>query len=669
MQISKNRIILRRIVLMMTRQQTVQRKVLRKVKKNWVTVAIAGLIASNLVAPATASAQSWTARTPEEISQDIQGYKTVKDLSTYQIVWGDTLWGLSQASGFSISEFISAFGIQNPNLIYAGNRLGESSVGFTPSRTKSAEGTYKVVYGDTLSSIAASFDTTVERLVSWNNIMNQDLIFPGQNLLVTENAQIAESDKTETEEAQNDVKENTPVTGSEDETETVVEEPVISDDESDYDNVDEEEETESDVETPEDEAETGSDVETPGNEEETGSDVETPEDEEETGSDVETPEDEEETGSDVETPEDEEETESDVETPAEETPSEPEEETPVEEVLTKEEQFIKNLKAAFPEVSAHFTFGDAQSRNVPENLDVFLTIDWEGVSENAYDLKEDGQKAADDVKQYIVDAGFEYLDNRSMFGHIIFVDVDSASIENMPVKPSNPVEENPVEEEQPSDPVEENPIEEEQPTEPVEEVLTKEEQFIKNLKAAFPEVSAHFTFGDAQSRNVPENLDVLLSIKWEGVSENAFEMKEDGQKAADNVKQYLNDAGFEYFDNRGMIEHIFFVDVDSASVENMPVKPSNPVEENPVEEEQPTEDVVEDEQLTDDVAEEEQPTEDVVEEEPADDVAEEEPTDESEEEQQAGDLISDEEQYVGEDPEGEAPVEETPVEEVLTKEE
>ncbi|MFJ1626516.1 LysM peptidoglycan-binding domain-containing protein [Marinilactibacillus psychrotolerans] len=496
---------------MMTRQQTVQRKVLRKVKKNWVTVAIAGLIASNLVAPATASAQSWTARTPEEISQDIQGYKTVKDLSTYQIVWGDTLWGLSQASGFSISEFISAFGIQNPNLIYAGNRLGESSVGFTPSRTKSAEGTYKVVYGDTLSSIAASFDTTVERLVSWNNIMNQDLIFPGQNLRVTENAQIAESDKTETEEAQvaesattetekaqNDVKENTPVTGSEDETETVVDQPVISDDETDYDNVEE------------------------------------PVDEEDNSEPVD-------------------------ETPEEETPSEPDQPVdeendsePVDE-LTRNEIFFNAIRAELGNDAEHVRFSKSTWADEPKwdvRLDLNSTemMDIEG-EQNPFPTQEEMLAASKNVESYLNAQGYEFFLGEGMVSNSFFIDLDNPN----PAQPTEPVEETP------SEPVDETPIEEETPSEPGEEVLTKEEQFIEDINAALPDVSAQFIFGDAQSRDVDENLDVYLSIQWE----DEMEATKEGEQASARVEQYLNDKGFDYFVGKGMGEHIFFIDVDS----------------------------------------------------------------------------------------------------------
>lgn len=43
---------------------------------------------------------------------------------------------------------------------------------------------YSVKSGDTLSSIAKKYNTTVNQLVSWNNIKNKNLIYPGQKLRV-----------------------------------------------------------------------------------------------------------------------------------------------------------------------------------------------------------------------------------------------------------------------------------------------------------------------------------------------------------------------------------------------------------------------------------------------------------------------------------------------------
>ena len=46
--------------------------------------------------------------------------------------------------------------------------------------------TYTVRSGDTLSSIARRYNTTVTRLVSWNKLSNVNLILVGQRLKVAE---------------------------------------------------------------------------------------------------------------------------------------------------------------------------------------------------------------------------------------------------------------------------------------------------------------------------------------------------------------------------------------------------------------------------------------------------------------------------------------------------
>lgn len=63
----------------------------------------------------TASAAEWTARTPEQIE--------ITDGSKYLIIWGDTLWAISEASGVSVDALVEMNQIANRDLIYAGNTL------------------------------------------------------------------------------------------------------------------------------------------------------------------------------------------------------------------------------------------------------------------------------------------------------------------------------------------------------------------------------------------------------------------------------------------------------------------------------------------------------------------------------------------------------------------
>lgn len=59
-----------------------------------------------------------------------------------------------------------------------------SKVGNTTSTTKSDKIYYTVKSGDTLSYIAYRYSTTVDKLVSLNNIKNRDLIYVGQRIRV-----------------------------------------------------------------------------------------------------------------------------------------------------------------------------------------------------------------------------------------------------------------------------------------------------------------------------------------------------------------------------------------------------------------------------------------------------------------------------------------------------
>ena len=64
----------------------------------------------------------WIAKTVDETKKEIavQGDDIQKG---YQIQWGDTLWGISQATGIPISQIVAANNLADPDLIYAGDFL------------------------------------------------------------------------------------------------------------------------------------------------------------------------------------------------------------------------------------------------------------------------------------------------------------------------------------------------------------------------------------------------------------------------------------------------------------------------------------------------------------------------------------------------------------------
>lgn len=97
----------------------------------------------------------------------------------YTVKRGDTLWKISKRYGVSIEKIVSLNNIQNPNLIYTGQRLripvssGQTNIIY-----------YRVRRGDCLWRIARRYGTTVNNLVRLNKIRNPNLIYIGQVLRI-----------------------------------------------------------------------------------------------------------------------------------------------------------------------------------------------------------------------------------------------------------------------------------------------------------------------------------------------------------------------------------------------------------------------------------------------------------------------------------------------------
>jgi LysM repeat protein len=119
--------------------------------------------------------------------------------ATYVVQPGDTLWRISRQFGTTVDAIVRANNIPNPNLIYVGQVLeipvGPTTVpptaGPTPTPGPTTAPTqppptqtYVVQPGDNLTRIAARFGTTVQALVQANNIVNPNLIYVGQVLII-----------------------------------------------------------------------------------------------------------------------------------------------------------------------------------------------------------------------------------------------------------------------------------------------------------------------------------------------------------------------------------------------------------------------------------------------------------------------------------------------------
>ena len=96
---------------------------------------------------------------------------------THIVQYGENLSTIAVQYGTTWQELARINALSNPDIIYQGQTL--SVVG---GQSVATSGYCVVEYGDTLSTIAAQFGTTVEHLVLANGISNPNLIYAGQVL-------------------------------------------------------------------------------------------------------------------------------------------------------------------------------------------------------------------------------------------------------------------------------------------------------------------------------------------------------------------------------------------------------------------------------------------------------------------------------------------------------
>lgn len=115
----------------------------------------------------------------------------------YTVRRGDTLWAIARRYGTTIQEIAQINGIKNVNLIYPGEVLRIHTNSNTHGSESNATGKifYTVKKGDTLWAISRRYGTTVQNLVSWNNIQNRNLIFPGQRIIIYRNTEANSSSR------------------------------------------------------------------------------------------------------------------------------------------------------------------------------------------------------------------------------------------------------------------------------------------------------------------------------------------------------------------------------------------------------------------------------------------------------------------------------------------
>lgn len=124
------------------------------------------------------------------------------NVSSYVVQSGDTLSGIANKFNTTYTSLAQINHLSNPNRIYVGQRLqlraqatSQAPTTNTNSQSQrtnnnSTAATYTVQSGDTLSGIAAKFNTTYTQLAQTNHLSNPNQIYVGQRLQVRGNSQV-----------------------------------------------------------------------------------------------------------------------------------------------------------------------------------------------------------------------------------------------------------------------------------------------------------------------------------------------------------------------------------------------------------------------------------------------------------------------------------------------
>ncbi|GAA4433125.1 hypothetical protein GCM10023169_39770 [Georgenia halophila] len=126
---------------------------------------------------------------------------TATPTMTYRVVAGDTVSEIAARTGSSVRAIVRENNLNDDALIRTGQMLripsaaGTSSGGSSSSSSSNASSptTHTVKSGETLSELAARYDTSVSRLVSLNDLASADLIYVGQRLRVSGDSSAAPS--------------------------------------------------------------------------------------------------------------------------------------------------------------------------------------------------------------------------------------------------------------------------------------------------------------------------------------------------------------------------------------------------------------------------------------------------------------------------------------------
>lgn len=111
--------------------------------------------------------------------------RTVRRPLHYTIQSGETLAQIALRYNLTIAQLVTLNNLENPNLLYEGQKLRLLDIGTAVDQAAEPElTTYTVAYGDTIGAIAQGYGLTLDELLAYNPLTNPNRIYVGDELLV-----------------------------------------------------------------------------------------------------------------------------------------------------------------------------------------------------------------------------------------------------------------------------------------------------------------------------------------------------------------------------------------------------------------------------------------------------------------------------------------------------